>query len=497
MKSAINIKAPAAHERGLEIWSPSEREAFLWPRQVSVAQAAASDRYISAGKIYDPALTPYMAGPMEAFADPEVEWLIVMAAVQIGKTTAEENMLAYAIEYDPGDTLIICPRDEDIGYNQMRIRDMIEASPVLLKHAGTSPRNLEGVWFELDNMRIFFSSAGSAAGLAQKTIRYVFFGEVDKYPPFSGRESSPIELGEKRGTWMEDWEGKYIMSCTPTTEDNFIYLAFADSNMQEYYVPCPRCGGYQFLKFGQLKLPESLRDPEEIIEKNDCWYECEHCGKKIIEDEKPRISREGIWAPQGQYVNANGRLMGTALRGKRRSGFHVPGLLSQAPKMRWSRILARWFKANQAGADKQKLMMAVRNNDEGLPYKMTGRQIKAEQVAKGEGSYRQGTVPARVILLTAFGDYHKSLSTGTVRIRWGIRGWTAGPEFASYLIDCGEAAGTGDNKAFEELDKALFERRFPVLNEEGKETGKDMGVGIALIDSGWWGKKKYTGEDDI
>jgi phage terminase large subunit GpA-like protein len=281
-----------------------------------------------------------------------------------------------------------------------------------------------------------------------------------------------------------------VLSCTPTTEDNDTWLAFEDSNQQEDFIPCPKCGEYQFWKFGRLKLPETLRDPEEIIKKNDCWYECEHCDNKILEYEKPSLIKQGIWCPKGQIVSPDGILLGEPERPKRRSGFHIPGLLSPAPDMSWARMLSRFFRAQQPSANRQKLMMTFRNNDEGLPYKMKGRHLNIEDVKKLAGGYKQGTVPQGVIILVAGADYHESLTTGTTRIRWGIRGFTPGC-LKSYLIDSGEVASSSSERAFDELDELLFAREFPV-------EGGDMKLSVAceLIDSGYQGKRPYHNEED-
>jgi phage terminase large subunit GpA-like protein len=56
---------------------------------------------------------------------------------------------------------------------------------------------------ELDTMDVYTGWAGSPQSLGSRTCRYVRFDEVDKYPPFAGREADPISLGKERtGTYL-------------------------------------------------------------------------------------------------------------------------------------------------------------------------------------------------------------------------------------------------------------------------------------------------------
>ena len=71
--------------------------------------------------------TPYLRGIMNAFSDPLIEEITVMASTQIGKTEGMYNMLGYAIDQDAGPALLVLPRKEDaksISYN--RVKPMLD-----------------------------------------------------------------------------------------------------------------------------------------------------------------------------------------------------------------------------------------------------------------------------------------------------------------------------------------------------------------------------------
>ena len=50
---------------------------------------------------------------MDAFTDPFVEEITVMAASQVGKTEGMFNMLGFIIDQDTGPALVVLPREND------------------------------------------------------------------------------------------------------------------------------------------------------------------------------------------------------------------------------------------------------------------------------------------------------------------------------------------------------------------------------------------------
>ena len=46
--------------------------------------------------------TPYLREPMEAFTDPKIRKIVMVAASQVGKSELELNIIGYIIDQDPG-----------------------------------------------------------------------------------------------------------------------------------------------------------------------------------------------------------------------------------------------------------------------------------------------------------------------------------------------------------------------------------------------------------
>src|SRR5687767_7405371 len=89
-----------------ERWTPSqwaERAPRILPPSVSAEPGPWSNRR-----------APYLAGIMDAVAQPGVEEVVFLKAVQVGFSEATRNTLGYWIDLDPGPCLIVMP-DEQSG----------------------------------------------------------------------------------------------------------------------------------------------------------------------------------------------------------------------------------------------------------------------------------------------------------------------------------------------------------------------------------------------
>jgi phage terminase large subunit GpA-like protein len=249
-------------------------------------------------------LAPYTIGVMDAFNDPRVERITIMASVQSSKTESVYNMLGFAIAQDPAPALIVMPTLKTLKRVNRRIRDMLKASPELAHHLSGNPDDLKMEVLSLDRMEIYFATAGSAADLQNVEARYVILDETDEYPA-DAVGGSPIEMAEDRSTTY--WNRKVISVSRPTLPDGYINLEYQRSDRRRYWVPCPKCGGFQVLRFDQVKhageklgeWPAHRRDPEYIKRERVARYECQFCQAEIDDAEKPGMLAKGIWLPEG------------------------------------------------------------------------------------------------------------------------------------------------------------------------------------------------------
>lgn len=80
---------------------------FKPPEQLTVSDWSDKYRRLSAENSAEAgpwrtSRTPYLKEIMDAFTDPRVHRIAVVASSQVGKTEMEMNMMAYMIDIDPG-----------------------------------------------------------------------------------------------------------------------------------------------------------------------------------------------------------------------------------------------------------------------------------------------------------------------------------------------------------------------------------------------------------
>jgi len=392
------------------------------------------------------ARTPYLKGIMDAFTDPYVDEITVMAASQVGKTEAMYNMLGFIIDQDPGPTLMVSPRADDaksVSYN--RVRPMIECSPILSKYIPVSTDDITKLEYHFDRMILYFAGSNSPADLASRPIRYLFLDEVDKYPKFSGREADPIKLASERQKTF--WNKKTVKVSTPTTREGYIFREYDKSDQRRFHVPCPHCGKKQVLLFGQIKWPKEESSPERIKNNRLAWYECAHCKKRIDDIHKQKMMLAGEWISEKGEHNRN-------------RGFWVSSLYS--PWLTWSDIASEFLKSK----DYVELLMNFVNSWLAEVWEEKIEETTVDKVRNLARDYEQGTVPDEVLVLTAGVDVQKD------HFYYVIRGWGYYEE--SWLIRADRV------EYWEDVIDCLFKTEY-----RRASSAETLSVYMSCIDSGF------------
>lgn len=449
-------------------WGEHERRAWSLPERISVSEWAAKYRVLDARNSAEPGQwrnerTPYLMEIMDAFVDPQIEEVTVMASTQVGKSEAIMNMLAYVCDQDPGPVLLVQPREDDVfAFAHNRMRAMFHESEKLRQHIPSGrPEDLMQKSFVLDRMTIFFAGSNSPAALSGKPIRYLFLDETDKYPRFSGREASPIKLARERTRTF--WNRKIFKSSSPTLETGYIFGEYQKSDKRRYFVPCPHCGTYQVLQFEQVQVPKEQRDPGRIRENRIAWYECVECKRRILDHHKPAMLLKGVWVAEGQTVKAGGIIEGEAPT-TNHAGFFLNALYSNW--LTFSEVIAEFFESRHVPED----LMNFLNSWLAVPWKEQGEHRSSIQILESRSDYPSGAVPGGAVVLTAGVDVQKHF------FYYIIRAWAQ--NLRSWLVEEGELPG--DDWSI--LDARILKRIFPVLGDEDAE---GLPVALTCIDSGF------------
>ena len=410
----MNLKLPTSTVE----WTAAERLAWLPPDDLSVSEWANRHRILHPLTSAEPGRwrtdrTPYLKAIMDSFSDPKVERITLMASTQVGKTETILNMMAYAVDQDPGAMLLVMPREEDtVSIGQRRIRPMIESSPQLSRHLSDHKTDNKLKEIRFARSMLYFAGSNSPADLASRPVRYVLLDEVDKYPAFTGqmKEAGPIDLAVERTRTF--WNRKIVLCSTPTTRAGHIFREFERSDQRTYHVPCPHCGHRQTLEFSQIKWPEDERDPVKIRRDRLAWYECNHCEEVILDTDKPEMLNQGEW-----------RTADGADEDSPHRGFRIHALYS--PWLTFSEVAAKFLESKD---DPPSLLNFV-NSWLGWIWEERSEKIEADHVATRAKEYDRATVPEGGIVLTAGVDVQQDHLYYTVRA-WGLRE-------ESWLVECG------------------------------------------------------------
>ncbi len=105
---------------------------FKPPERLTVTEWSDKYRWLSAENSAEPgrwktSRTPYLKEPMDAFTDPKIHHIVVVASSQVGKSEMELNMLGYAIDVDPGPIMFVTPNIKPTAedFSKRRIAPMI------------------------------------------------------------------------------------------------------------------------------------------------------------------------------------------------------------------------------------------------------------------------------------------------------------------------------------------------------------------------------------
>ena len=381
---------------------------------------------------------------MDRFTDPLIEKIVLCFGAQLGKTETELNMIGYALDQTSSPAMMVYPTDTIAKFaSDKRVQPMIKSVKSISDKFDENSKLLE-LDFNNGNYMVLVG-ANSPSSLSSRSIKYLFFDEIDKYPAFAGKEADPIKLATERTKTFVD--KKIVMVSTPTVESGNIWQAFMSANeRRQYYVPCPHCGVSQTLKFKQIKWPEEHNDNKDMI-RDTAYYECEHCGERIYDKHKMEMLRSGEW----RAVNES--------QSKVRSvSYHLSSIYS--PWVTFGDV-AYEFK-NSKGTPAT--LMNFINSWLAEPWK-SSKTKSTQNIEFTQSNYPCGVVPDKAVLLIA------SVDVQLDHFWWEVRAYAPGVK--SYLIDYGQAS------TWEDLEEIIINREYP------SEYGEPRQVMKAGIDSGF------------
>lgn len=432
------------------------REVFRPPERLLLSEW--SDRYafLSAESSADPGrwkTLPYQTGIMDAFVDPAVEQITVMKSARVGYTKIINNAIGYHIHQDPCPMMVVQPTVEDAeGYSKEEIAPMIRDTPVLRGLVSESKSKDGGntiLQKQFAGGTLNFVGANSGRGFRRVSRRIVFFDEIDGYPSSIGAEGDPIKLGIRRTEYY--WNRKIVAGSTPTIKDlSKIEKLFGQSDQRRFFVPCPHCGEFQYLKFGGREHPYGLKWPEG--KPLEAYYVCEITGCRIEHSLKRDMISRGEWRA-------------TAEGAPRHAGFHIWAAYSFSPNATWGHIASEFVTSVK---DPEELKTFV-NTALGETWEEKSDSLDSSNLKSRVEQY-PAEVPHGVGLLVGSVDVQGD------RLEWKCKGY--GDREESWLIATGQVYGDpSKEQTWLELDKDL-------QTIWVHESGRPMPMRCVAVDSG-------------
>lgn len=400
---------------------------------------------------------PYQRAIMDAFTQPGIYEIDIMASSQVGKSEIELNMLGRAIDIDPGPILYVQPTDKVAeDYSKRRIAPMISASPTLrdkvYRAKGRDANNtITMKTFPGGSLAII--GANSPSDLASKPVRYIFMDEIDRFPLSAGTEGDPIELAERR-TETYRHNRKIVKCSTPTIKGaSKIERAYMHGTQEEWRTECPHCRNYSFIRFDDIKFDKEAFEDEEgqkqFTVSNTRWM-CPICKRETPEIEVKRCAAK--WFVKNPKALQNG------VRSFRLNAF-------MSPWSDWKSICLSFLKAK----DDPELLKVFHNTMLGESWEMRDRSGAPEKLLARREHYN-AEVPTGVLVLTM------GIDTQDNRLEYEVVGWDK--EEQSWGISRGVIPGRADSPGvWEEID-SLLDREWKMAN------GMGMRILATFMDSG-------------
>jgi phage terminase large subunit GpA-like protein len=443
-------------ENWSELWRPPER--------LPLSQWAEKHFYLSeySAKTGQLELRSYQREPLDSFTDPRVSEIVLKCGTQLLKTLFVQAGMAYIACEDPGPTLVSQPKEDDAEtFSKERLAPMIRDMPLLRERiAETKSRSSSTTLFkQFPGGSWAIVGAGAPGNAARRSIRYYFADEVNKYE--ATKEGPFTALAEERTSTFRT-RAKRVYVCSPTTPDGEISIRFENSDQRYPWVPCPKCGKLQKLKWAQVQWDSNLPfddQPESAL------YKCEHCPALWKDSERQEAGdQHTVWIAEKPFRGI--------------AGFGGLGHL-YAPDKKLAQMVRKFLYATKdAKTGNTESLRAFVNTNLAEDWLERGEAPEWQRLYDHREDYPAYIVPRRGLFVTAGADVQKD------RIEISVYAWGRGKE--SWLIDYVVFAGSP------ELPQ-VWAMVSEFLNQTYRhESGLDMPIVRFAIDSGHATQQVYN-----
>lgn len=350
--------------------------------------------------------TPFLVPIMEWLSDQMTRQVDVVKCTQAGGSELANITIGYTCDVEPAPALIVMPREDDANRRlATRIRPMFKANNRLLRHLPRGRIDNLNIGKEtiLDNMILFIAWSNSPAALADNPVCIVILDEVGKYPPASGREADPISLAKKRQRTFHT-RSKLLVVSSPVAEDDLLNAEFEKGDKNEWHTRCPLCGEYRVMDWSNVELDKdsegNLLDAEIYRTGGHARYICPACKKSWDEYQRWDAVSNGKFVPEGCSVDKSGRIVGDIPITSHHS-CRITAMMLHPVFQTIDDLAGDWAVAIAAKkAGNIKPLQDFINSQLAQPWKETEKVTSDSRLRLHIGTYKQGTVPIGVQMLS-------------------------------------------------------------------------------------------------
>lgn len=390
-------------------------------------------------------LYPFQRAIADAISDPEIERITLVKCVRIGFTTLLTSAIGSFVVNEPSPILVLLPTEMDArDYCVSDVEPIFAASPalrgVLEDNTIEGERNtLLSRRFPSGSLRII--AARAPRNLRRMTARALIVDEADACEVTA--EGNPLLLAERRTLTFSN--RKIIVGSTPIFADTSPVLrAYAVSDQRIYEVPCPECGVFHEIVWGDIEWEPDR--PETAA------YRCFSCKALVPERHKTSMVEAGHWRATRPEIKGH-------------AGFRLNALVSLLANASWSRLAAEFLAVKNDPPELQTFVNTILAQGWSAPLMIDESALTARTEA-----FDLNNIPEEVLGITVGCD------TQDDRIETTICGWTRTSEclILGHVVIWGAFT---DPETWAELDEVLRTRwRHPF--------GGQLRVDAAVIDAG-------------
>lgn len=446
----------------------AERRVCKKRHKLPSAQWAEQERRLRRGAKPGPwrnSANPVGALVMSLLDELHVRVVVIGKGSQTGISDAVYCWLGREIDYNTGsDSYLVVLADEKSvkKHSKKRIIPMLEDSTSLSEIISSNPDDTTLYSITLKTgVIVEIGWATSQVSLASEAYRGVILDEIGKY-----KNTVNIKEAEVRTATYEKLGKKVVKLGAPTDAGCPVDEALAECDViEDIWVPCPHCGEYQIMNWGQFKWPgqqtidgTTEADPRRIRRERSAWYECEHCTERWNDYQRDQAL---------QYAERRPR---HAVAYPYAVGIHVPAWVT--PFRFMSDAVAEWLEAQE----RPELLKAWYNNWAGLSFSnIAEEELTTADVlhARRHQWWPDGAawrVPQAACVLIGSVDLQDN------RIEAATIAWAKGYE--AWVIDKRVIAGSpSDPEVWKQLDEYLQQDWL-------HESGHRLKIASAGVDTG-------------